>query len=94
MQADQLIGGLSAEGRASGEALVKGGRGRVDIAGRAGRGAGHLLGCRVQQGARRNRVVTGARRDAEVGQLADPVPFLLCYVARVPRFGSAGMSSL
>ena len=40
MLAEQLIGGLPAEGRAAGEALVEGGRGRVDVAGRAGRGAG------------------------------------------------------
>jgi len=72
--ADQLGGGLPAEGRTTREALVKGGRGRVDIAGRAGPGTGHLLRRRVQQGARWKRAVTGARRDAEIGQLADAVP--------------------
>ncbi len=73
MLADQFGCGLPGEGRTAGEALVKGGRGRVDVASRAGPAAGHLLGRRVQQGARGKRAVTGARRDAEVGQLANAV---------------------
>src|SRR5260370_36497149 len=54
--------------------LVEGGRGRVDIAGRAGRGPGELLGGRVHQAAGGNRLRAGARRDAEIGQLAVAVP--------------------
>lgn len=71
MLADQVGGGLPVKGRTAGKALVKGGRDRIDIAGRAGQGAGHLLRCRVKQTARWNRAVTGARRDAEISQLAD-----------------------
>ena len=71
MLADQVGGGLPVKWRAAGEALVKGGRDRIDIAGRAGHRAGHLLRCRVEQTARWNRAVTGARRDAEISQLAD-----------------------
>ena len=70
----QPLGRVPGEGRAAGEALVEGGRGRVDIPGRAGRGPGELLGRRVHQGAGRNRLRTGARRDAEIGQLAVAVP--------------------
>ena len=74
MLQEQRRGGLSGEGRTASEALVKGGRGRVDITSRAGGGARHLLGRRVRQGARRDRAVTGARRDAEVGQLTGTAP--------------------
>jgi hypothetical protein len=73
MLADQFGGGLSGEGRTAREALVKGGRGGVNIARRAGQGTGHLLGRRVHQGARRNRALTSARRDAEISQLAHTV---------------------
>jgi hypothetical protein len=71
MLADQVGGGLPGKGRTAGKALVKGGRDRVDIAGRAGQGAIHLLRCRIKQTARRNRAVTDARRDAEISQLAN-----------------------
>jgi hypothetical protein len=55
----------------AGEALIEGGCGRIDITRRAGRSASQLLGSHVQQGTRRRRPVTGADREAEVGQLAD-----------------------
>ena len=71
---EQCLGGLSAERRPADEALVEGGRGRVDVAGRAGRDARELLGGRVGQGTRQDRTVTGPGRDAEVGQLACTVP--------------------
>jgi hypothetical protein len=74
MLADQVGGGLPDEGRTAGKALVEGSRGRVDIASRPGPAACHLLRCRVQHGARGNRAITGARRDAEISQLAHAVP--------------------
>jgi hypothetical protein len=73
MLADQLGGCLPAEGRTAREALVKGGRSRVNIASRAGSATVHLLGCGVQQGARWNRTLTGARRDAKISQFAHAV---------------------
>ena len=69
----EQLGGFAAEGRRAGKAFVEGGRGRVDVTGRAGGGAGDLFRRRVAQGARGNRVITGAGRDAKIGQLADPV---------------------
>jgi hypothetical protein len=66
-------GSVSDKGRAAGEALVEGHRGRVDIAGRAGRSARNLLGRRVSQRPRWKPLVTGACRDAEVSQFADAV---------------------
>ena len=73
MLIEQRLGGVCDEGRAADQALIEGGRGRVDVAGRTGRGARELLGRRVDQGARRGRPVTGPRGDAEVGQLARAV---------------------
>ena len=74
MLIEQGLGGVGDEGRPADQALIEGGRGRVDVAGRTGRGTRELLGRRVDQGARRGRPVTGSRGDAEVGQLADAVP--------------------
>jgi hypothetical protein len=50
----------------AGEAFVEGGRGRVDIPGRARGGAPELFGGGVPQGA--SRPVAGAGGDPEVGQ--------------------------
>ena len=73
MLAEQRLG-VAAERRMAGQALIEGGGGRVNIACRSRRGAGDLLGRGVRQRARRDRAVTGPRRDAEVGQLAGAFP--------------------
>ena len=50
------LGGVPDKGRMAGQALIEGGRGRIHIPGRAGRGAGELLGRRVHQTAGRHRL--------------------------------------
>ena len=67
------LGGLAGEQGPAGQALVKGGRGRVHVRGRGGRAAAHLLRRRVRDGARRVRLVPGPHGDPEVGQLAHAV---------------------
>ena len=73
MLIEQRLGGVCDEGRAADQALIEGGGGRVNVAGRTGRSARKLLGGRVDQGARGGRPVTGPGCDAEVGQLARAV---------------------
>lgn len=60
------------EGRAAGEALVEGGGGRVDVAGRARRGARPLLGGHVagSAGDAGPGALTHRHGDAEIGQFA------------------------
>ena len=70
MLGQQRLGGLPGERRAPGQALIEGGRGRVDIPGRAGRGAAELLRRRVGQRPGRDRPVPRPSGDAEIGQLA------------------------
>ena len=74
MLVQQLLGGIPAERRPPGQALIKRGRGRVHVPGRAGRTAAELLRRRVRQRPRRHRPVPGPRRDAEIRQLARTRP--------------------
>ena len=74
MLVKQCFDGVPAERRLAGQAFETGGRGRVDVGGRGGRGARELLRGRVVHGARGHRMITRPGRDAEVGELAGSVP--------------------
>ena len=67
---EQPFGGVAGEGRPSGQALIEGGGGGVDVCGGAGGRSAELFGRGVDHGAGGGGAAAGAGGDAEVGQFA------------------------